>query len=405
MRNHSCSRGLCLRILVPLLVAACTAGFPCLAEGTTGPWKLETLKKTPAATWGEPSEGICEVYYEGEPLAGKPTRVFAYYARPKEGKGPFPAMVLVHGGGGTAFREWTELWAKRGYCALAMDLAGCGPNRKKLPDGGPGQDAHAKFDKLKEAEIDQMWTYHAVAAVIRGHSLLASREEVDAARIGITGISWGGYLTCIVAGIDDRLKVAVPVYGCGFLNEDSVWEERGQFAQLGPEVTRQWIQNFDPSQYLPGVRCPILFVNGTNDGAYYLGSYRKSYRLVPGEKTLRIQSPMPHSHPDGWAPKEIGLFTDSVLRGGKPLARLSPLTIGEGRAKARFTAEVPIVKAWLHYTTDTGPWKKRRWERVDATIGSGTVSAPLPTQRPLVCFLNALDERDAMVSTEHVELP
>jgi len=29
----------------------------------------------------------------------------------------------------------------------------------------------------------------------------------------VTGISWGGYLTCIVAGIDDRLKAAVPVYG------------------------------------------------------------------------------------------------------------------------------------------------------------------------------------------------
>ncbi len=30
------------------------------------------------------------------------------------------------------------------------------------------------------------------------------------------GDQLGGYLTCIVAGLDHRLKVAVPVYGCGF---------------------------------------------------------------------------------------------------------------------------------------------------------------------------------------------
>ena len=98
-----------------------------------------------------------------------------------------------------------------------------GPTAKRLPDGGPEQDDEHKFRNFAESEANQMWTYHAVAAVVRGHSLLASRPEVDSSRIGITGISWGGYLTCIVAGIDDRLKVAVPVYGCGFLHEDSAW--------------------------------------------------------------------------------------------------------------------------------------------------------------------------------------
>ena len=35
-------------------------------------------------------------------FGGKPTRVFGYYARPRSGDGPFPAMLLVHGGGGRA---------------------------------------------------------------------------------------------------------------------------------------------------------------------------------------------------------------------------------------------------------------------------------------------------------------
>jgi dienelactone hydrolase len=41
-------------------------------------------------------------------------------------KESFPGIVLVHGGGGAAFAKWAELWAKRGYAGIAMDLAGCG---------------------------------------------------------------------------------------------------------------------------------------------------------------------------------------------------------------------------------------------------------------------------------------
>ena len=273
-----------------LLLAATSPGVAAEPGGErfTGPWDLAELKKTPAAEWGEKSELVQEVYYAGEPLAGKPTRVFAYYARPESGDGPFPGMVLVHGGGGTAFAQWATLWAKRGYAAVAMDMGGCGPGRKRLDDGMPGQGHPEKFRKFTtDEEARSLWTYHAVAAVIRGHSLLAARQEVDPQRTGLTGISWGGYLTCIVAGLDDRFKVVVPVYGCGFLHENSCW--LGEFNRLGPEQTKRWVAYYDPSRYLPGVRCPILFVNGTNDFAYPLDSYQKSYRAVPGEVDLRIE--------------------------------------------------------------------------------------------------------------------
>ena len=33
-------------------------------------------------------------------------------------------MVLVHGGGGTAFAEWVKAWTSRGYAAIAMDTCG-----------------------------------------------------------------------------------------------------------------------------------------------------------------------------------------------------------------------------------------------------------------------------------------
>ena len=402
--------GLSFLCLITLgATVAGTAAEPS-AERFTGPWDLAELKKVPQATWGEKSGPVQQLYYRGEPLRGKTTRVFAYYARPESGdgrmpaKGPFPAMVLVHGGGGTAFEEWAKLWAKRGYAALAMDLGGCGPERKPLPDGMPAQGHPEKFRKFTgDNEARLLWTYHAVAAVIRGHSLLASREEVDPQRTGLTGISWGGYLTCIVAGLDDRFKVAVPVYGCGFLHENSCW--LGEFAKLGPQQTALWVRYFDPSRYLRGVGCPILFVNGTNDFAYPLDSYRKSYRQVPGRVDLRIEVRMPHGHPQGWSPKEIGLYIDGILQRGDPLARLGPMKTARGKASATFTAKVPVDKGHLHYTADTGNWQNRNWHTADAQLADGTVSAELPKKRPLVYYLSVTDRRGAMLSTEHAELP
>jgi len=370
----------------------------------TGPWDLKSLAKTPEASWGDESGGVREVYYEGEPLAGKPTRIFAYYARPESGEGPFAGMVLVHGGGGTAFAKWASLWAKRGYAAIAMDLGGCGPKRKRLPDGMPAQGHPEKFRRFTtDEEARRVWTYHAVAAVIRGHSLLAARKEVDPKRTGLTGISWGGYLTCIVAGLDGRFKVAVPVYGCGFLHENSCW--LNEFARLGPEQTKRWVAYFDPSRYLPGVRCPILFVNGTNDFAYPLDSYKKSYRSVPGRADVRIAVRMPHGHPQGWAPKEIGIYVDAALNSGDPLPKLSRMETADGKASASVAAKVPVVKGRLHYTAGTGPWKRRKWESAEARLADGTVSARLPADRPLVYYLSVTDRRGAMVSTGHTELP
>ena len=112
---------------------------------------------------------------------------------------------------------------------------------------------------------------------------------------------------------------------------------------------------------------------------------------------------MPHGHPQAWAPKEIGLYVDSILKGGDPLPRLGPMKTADGIATASFTARVPVVRGQLHFTADAGPWQKRRWESVDAKLSAETVEAALPAKRPLVYYLSVTDQRGAMMSTEHEE--
>ncbi|MGV3720622.1 MAG: alpha/beta hydrolase family protein, partial [Actinomycetota bacterium] len=311
-----------------------------------------------------------------------------------------------HGGGGTAFPEWARLWASRGYAALAMDLSGCGPGRQRLSDGGPDQGDEWKFRRLKDG-VKNAWTYHSVAAVIQGGSVLAAMPEVDRGRMGITGISWGGYLTSIVMSLDDRLKAAAPVYGCGYLHENSVWLPI--FAQLPEEERRTWIENFDPSSYLARCKTPVLWVNGTNDFAYPLDSYQKCYRLPKSPRTLCVTVKMPHGHPQGWAPQEIHLFTDSIFR-KKDLARALPLVgrpqVSGGKVRVPYDAESALLSAQLHWTGDLDkPWQQREWNTVTGQVlGLDAVEADLPTHRPCVYFVTLKESRGAVVSTEHAEL-
>lgn len=371
-------------------------------QAKTTPWDVKALQAVEVKPeWGDSTGKAREVYYPGEPFNGKPTRVFAYYAKPESGDGPFPAVLLVHGGGGKAFREWAEHWAARGYCALAMDLAG-NSAKGRLKDAGPDQSDEIKFRDFDEKTVTDMWSYHAIADIIRGHNLLRSLPEVDKDRIAVTGISWGGYLTCIVAGLDDRLKAAVPVYGCGFLHENSVWKEP-RFSKMSEEQRTRWVEAFDPSRYLPSVKCPILFLNGTNDFAYPLDSYQKCYNLVPGTKMLSIQPRLPHGHI--WTFGIVDTFLDSHLKKGDPLPSIGQLMRKGDEVSTTVSSKVEFKEANLHYASATGPWQQRTWMSAPAEIKDGRIVAKLPAERPLVYYLAVTDKRGLMVSTVHEILP
>jgi dienelactone hydrolase len=94
-----------------------------------------------------------------------------------DGVGPFPALVLVHTCGGINDRStyWTETFLKRGYAVLVIDSLGprdvktnCGRPRRRVTPARGVKDA---FDAL-------------------GH--LQKLDVVDARRIGLVGMSWGG---------------------------------------------------------------------------------------------------------------------------------------------------------------------------------------------------------------------
>jgi dienelactone hydrolase len=383
-----------------LLLAVFANGAEPLPLPKSIPWKVHALSRAPTYNWVNEESKVKSLTYRGLSYKGKLTNVFAYYASPAsfgiKGK-TFPALVLVHGGGGAAFEKWAELWAKRGYVAIAMDLAGKGAGRKPLPDGGPDQGHKEKFATIDEP-VENQWSYHAVANVLLAHSLIRSFDEVDVDRIGVTGISWGGYLTCIVAGVDSRFKFAMPVYGCGFLRENSVWKA-SEFGKMNQAQSDKWHKLWDPSSYLASARMPVAFINGTNDFAYPMDSYAKSCALVRTEKNYSIQLRMRHGHIFDFP--EFFPFVDQYLKGGVPMPVVSSPELKAGQLIAQVKASTKLISARLHYTTGSHTENKARpWTTKNLAVDGHSIKGDSPPKEATAWYVDLTDERKVLVSSQ-----
>ncbi len=371
----------------------------------SGPWEIDRLREPPAYSWGRtehlPEYDLKELYYEGESYRGRKTRVFAYYAAPREAERPLPSIVLVHGGAGKAFPEWAGQWAARGYAAIAMDLFGNGPDGARLEDGGPEQNDETLFWGLSEESVREMWSYHAVAGVVRAISLAASLPEVDASKIGVMGISWGGYVSGIVTGLDSRPAYAMLVYAAGYFREGSCWMDR--LSRLGENERRLWDEAFDVGAYIGRSSTPTLWATGTNDECFHLSCWRKTVEAAQGDKTLRLIKDWEHNYAVPWETREFLAYADSRVRGGKPLPAI--LGIGEerdGTVRFEYATLTGVRKAELIYTADGKTSPSSRWERTPAEVwenGGNRVTCRLPAEAATY-FFTLEDEEGNTVSTE-----
>lgn len=129
-------------------------------------WNEKVLKRPEIfQARGYEKRGIGALFFEGIPYRGNKTRVFAYVGIPEVVNGnKLPGIVLVHGGGGTAFADWVEIWNNRGYAAIAMDLEGHVP------------------DEMKNKSVaDQYWESHNWSGPSRKFYCFIIHEELEIA--------------------------------------------------------------------------------------------------------------------------------------------------------------------------------------------------------------------------------
>lgn len=366
-------------------------------------WNWDELTRVPTVYPAEAFEmpGVNALFYEGLEYEGKPTRAFAYYALPDVKTGEqVPGMVLVHGGGGTAFPEWVRLWADRGYAAIAMDVEGHIPGEKKDNQrprhewGGPSR--QLEFQDYRRP-VQEQWMYHAVADVILAHTLLRSFDGVDEARIGLHGISWGGIVSSIVSGVDDRFSFAIPVYGCGYLYETKN-KYGNSFRSMESADAEKIKQLWDPSSHLPNTQMSTLWINSTEDQHFSLDITTKSAQTVKGSSQMTIHPGMKHGHAHGWAPPEIYAFANQHLRQGQPLPQIKDCRNENGRIEVAYVSPTFLQKAELWISENVEDWYSAVWTPITMETDEKKAWADLPgTARAY--FANLTDSRGLTVST------
>lgn len=171
-----------------------------------------------------------------------------------DGKGPFPAVINMHGHWkdarmGDMVQATAHSLALNGYVCLNIDAWGTG-ERTTLEGVTEYHGANLGASLMNTGNT---LLGMQLSDNMRGVDLLSSLPEVDKARIGATGASGGGNQTMWLAAMDERIKAAVPVVSVGtfesyILNSNCVcelvpdgltyMEESGVLAMVAPRALK-----------------------------------------------------------------------------------------------------------------------------------------------------------------------
>lgn len=177
--------------------------------------KVETLTRTDR-------DGFVVEKFRFDNGAG--ATVPGYLLLPKGTTAKVPAILYCHWHGGEYDQGKSELFernhtpeepgpalARRGFAVLAIDAYGFGERNGQ----GPGSDERGGAGELTASKFN-LWLGRSLWGMILRDDLmaldyLASRPEVDASRLGVTGISMGATRSWWLMALDDRLQAGVAV--------------------------------------------------------------------------------------------------------------------------------------------------------------------------------------------------
>lgn len=317
--------------------------------------------------------------------------VFAILARPVAAAAPRtrPGLLFFHGGSSSAEDKaaLVEDYARRGYVALACDLPGICDPAKALHSTGAWRTAFGgEMPRLavvpgavKSPLVD------GIVAAIDGFRLMRSLPDVDPTRIGLTGQSWGGYTTVIVAGLlGDRVKAAYSLWGCGYFELGSHWT--APLGRLSPDARDTWLTWLDAGRRAPGIAAPLFIEGATNDTYFWPPAVEATLAAAPGDTNRVWWANLDHSIERSIPTRR--LFLDYHLKGeGRPFAKLSILAAGRApdgglivKIKAMAPDGVAIGSVRLFHSQAEAVWKKRVWASVEAQPSGDDYVALLPAE-------------------------
>jgi dienelactone hydrolase len=138
-------------------------------------------------------------------------RVPGILIKPENFQGRLPVVIALHGTGGSKANmlAFCRKLATNGFVAVAIDGRYHGERKSRKSQN----DYNDAIVRAFHGSGEHPFFYDTVWDVTRLVDYLQTRDDVDANRIGLIGISKGGIETYLAAAADKRIAVAVPCIG------------------------------------------------------------------------------------------------------------------------------------------------------------------------------------------------
>jgi dipeptidyl aminopeptidase/acylaminoacyl peptidase len=182
----------------------------------------------------------------------------AWFYQPRDGGGPRPVVVYVHGGPESQTRPLLypvfQYLVSRGYAVLAPNVRG---------SIGYGK-TYAHLDDV-EKRMD------SVADLAHAAYWLHQQLDVDSRRIAIYGGSYGGFMVlAALTTYPDLWSAGVDLVGISnfvtFLENTGPYRRSAREAEYGSlERDREFLERISPIHHVDQIKAPLMVIHGAND--------------------------------------------------------------------------------------------------------------------------------------------
>ncbi|HEY7290058.1 MAG TPA: S9 family peptidase [Vicinamibacterales bacterium] len=242
-----------------------------------------------------------------------------------------PLIVVIHGGPhgqqGPSLNVKAQVYAAKGYALLMVNYRGSTGYGQKFADaifndqdGGEGKDVLAGVD-----------------------AAIAKYPWVDAERLGIEGVSYGGQLTDWLITQTPRFKAAIPTAGISNLvsfnymayyhdylavefgvRPDEMWQPDPKTA---PRRLSDFLWERSALRYVANVKTPVLFVHGENDNDVPIAEAEQYFIALKdvGVETVMLRYPR-EGHGIREVKHQVDVLDRSIAWYEKHFQRTTPAT-------------------------------------------------------------------------------
>lgn len=218
-----------------------------------------------------------------------------------------PVVTQIHGGPHTLY-GWSIVWEFQILAANGMSVFYCNPRGSE----GYGQ----AFNDANHRD----WGPGPMRDVLAGVDALVADGLADPARLGVTGGSYGGYLTNWIVAHDDRFAAAMTCRSVSdmamlFLTGDI---SGGEWASLEFDATPwsdpAYYREISPISYATRIRTPLLIQHSERDIRTTIGQAEALFTVLRSHKRpVRLMR----------VPEE----THELTRSGSPFRRIENLNV------------------------------------------------------------------------------